>query len=384
MNRRQFIAGGGCCAACLALGRAHAQSAVWQAPQRFYRPDIATDEGGLWALMAREEARLSRSPFLLKDARLHDYIQGIACSLGGEHCPDIRVHLVRTPLFNASMAPNGMMQIWTGLLLRVDNEAQLAAVIGHEIGHYLERHSLERLRDTKSRAAFGQFMGLFGAIGAIGTLAALAGAFAYSREQESAADRIGAILMRKAGYDVAEAARVWENMLVELKAKQGENWDNSPMFAFHPPAAERQAALHRFAEDEKGGVARQAEWQTMVRPFMRDWLGEEIKRGQHEESLALFARLMARSPESPDFPFARGEVRRLRAKDGDLDAALDDYRKAVSLGAEPAETHRGMGLIHRVRANSSQARISFQRYLDLAPTAADSDLIKSYLEELPA
>lgn len=383
MNRRQFIVAGGCCGTCLALGQVRAQPAVWQAPQRFSKPDIATDEGGLWSLMAREESRLRRSPFLLKDAALNDYIQSTACRIGGEHCPDIRVHLVRTPHFNASMAPNGMMQIWTGLLLGVDNEAQLAAVIGHEIGHYLERHSLERLRDAKSRAAFGQFMGLFGAVGAIGTLAVLAGAFAYSREQESAADRIGAILMRRAGYDVAEAARVWENMLVELKARPGENWDKSPMLAFHPPAAERQAALHGFAEQEKGGVTRQAEWQAMVRPFMRDWLGEEIKRGQYEESLALLARLIARSPESPDFPYARGEVRRLRAKDGDLDAAMADYLNAISIGGEPAETHRGMGMIHRIRADAAKARICFQRYLDLSPTAADSELIKSYLEELP-
>jgi len=49
---------------------------------------------------------------------LLDYVQAIACRLGGDHCPDIRVHLVRTPLFNASMAPNGMMQVWTGLMLR--------------------------------------------------------------------------------------------------------------------------------------------------------------------------------------------------------------------------------------------------------------------------
>ena len=69
-----------------------------------------------------------------------------------------QVHLVRTPLFNASMAPNGMMQVWTGLLLRVDDEAQLAAVLGHEFGHYLARHSTERLRDAKSRSAFGAFL----------------------------------------------------------------------------------------------------------------------------------------------------------------------------------------------------------------------------------
>ena len=71
---------------------------------------------------------------------------------------------------------------------RVDNEAQLAAVIGHEIGHYLERHSLERLRDMKSRAAFGQFIGMFGAVGALAQLGVLAGAFAFSREHETRAE----------------------------------------------------------------------------------------------------------------------------------------------------------------------------------------------------
>ena len=113
-------------------------------------------------MMDRAERQLRRSPFLVRDKALHDYIESIACRLGKDHCPDIRVYIVRTPLFNASMAPNGMLQVWTGLLLRMDNEAQLAAVLGHEIGHYVERHSVERLRDTKTSAAFGTFLGLAG------------------------------------------------------------------------------------------------------------------------------------------------------------------------------------------------------------------------------
>ena len=99
-------------------------------------------------MMDREESRLRLSPFTLRDAQFTAYIQDIACRLGGEHCPDIRVYLMRTPFFNASMAPNGMMQVWTGLLLRVENEAQLAAVLGHEIGHYVARHSVDQLREA--------------------------------------------------------------------------------------------------------------------------------------------------------------------------------------------------------------------------------------------
>lgn len=79
-------------------------------------------------MMDREESRLRRSPFRLRDATLETYLSELACKLAGEHCPDMRVYPLRAPYFNASMAPNGMMQVWSGLLLRVENEAQLAAV----------------------------------------------------------------------------------------------------------------------------------------------------------------------------------------------------------------------------------------------------------------
>src|SRR5690349_13670271 len=219
-------------------------------PGRFARPAASTDEGSLWAFMDREEHRLKQSAFVIRDKGLHDYVTGIVCKLAGEHCPDIRVYIVQTPYFNASMAPNGMMQVWSGLLLRMTSEAQLAAVLGHEIGHYLARHSIERLRDAKSKSAAGQFLGILlaraGGIGAISQLALLAGMLAYSRDQEREADRIGVELMARAGYAPIEASRVWEQLLEELKAgakERNEYWDESVLFKTHPPAAERQQAL---------------------------------------------------------------------------------------------------------------------------------------------
>ena len=232
MNRRGFLGAGCACGALLAATFAHGQD--WIVPGRLERPALASDEGGLWSMMEREETRLRRSPFALRDARLQAYVQDIACRLAAEHCPDVRVHLIRTPLFNASMAPNGMMQVWSGLLLRMENEAQFAAVIAHELGHYMERHSLERLRDIQTRTAFAQFLGVFGAIGAVGQIAVLASALAYSRDQERAADRISVNLMRKAGYDPAEAAKVWGNLLLEFNAPDADAARDNALFASHP------------------------------------------------------------------------------------------------------------------------------------------------------
>jgi beta-barrel assembly-enhancing protease len=250
VNRRGWLRSA--CAHCLAAGglfgglSANAQTATPEADlsKRFERPALDTDEGGLWAMMDREETRLRRSALAIRDSDLSKYLQDMVCQLTQTHCPDIRVHVVRTPLFNASMAPNGMMQVWSGLLLRVENEAQLAAVLGHELGHYLERHTLERLRDIKNRAAFAQFIGMFGLVGAIGQLGVLAGAFAFSREHETRADRLGMKLLQAGGWSGDEAPKVWGNLIEEAKILGGEDaGKRSPMMATHPAMEERRTEL---------------------------------------------------------------------------------------------------------------------------------------------
>ena len=61
---------------------------------------------------------------------------------------------------NAAMLPSGIMIVNTGLLARVRNEAQLAAVLGHEAGHYFRKHSLDMYRDTRRKSALAYGRGL--------------------------------------------------------------------------------------------------------------------------------------------------------------------------------------------------------------------------------
>ena len=335
--------------------------------------------------MDREEARLRRSPFVMRDPELSGYVQDVACRLAGDHCPDVRVVLVRTPLFNASMAPNGLMQVWTGLLLRLDNEAQLAAILGHEIGHYLSRHSIQRMRDIKSSAAAGQFLALFGLAGVVGQVALMASMFAYSRDQEREADRVGLTLMRREGYEPLEAPRVWSNLLLEMDARRDRDpGRNSALFATHPSPEERQVELKRLAETAAGGRKSREAWESLIKPHRRGWLADEVKRGQHEESIAFLTRMMNDAPAQPEYAFARGEIYRLRGAPTDLDAALADFQAAAGMGSEPPETHRGMGLIYRARKQFLEAKASLQRYLETAPDAPDSPMIKAYIEEIGA
>jgi predicted Zn-dependent protease len=289
---------------------------------------------------------------------------------------------MRTPFFNASMAPNGMMQVWSGLLLRVDNEAQLAAVLGHETGHYLQRHAVERLRDAKSRSAFGLFMAPLGLVGLGIQLANLAGGMGYSRDQEREADRIGLLLMHRAGYDPREAAVVWTNLITEVSAGAGDPAKRSPLFASHPASQERADTLASLAAAmPPGGEVGEAAFRQQMAPLQPLLIEDEIQRAQYGESLVLFTRLIARAPKRADLLAARGEVYRLRGAAGDSEAGLADLQQAIALDDVPPRAWRSLGYLQQKRQQAVEARGAFARYVELAPDAPDVDMIKTYLSE---
>jgi predicted Zn-dependent protease len=378
LRRRAFLAA---CALPL-LGHA--------APARFERPDPVSDEGGLWAYMDREEERLRRSAFLIRDPALNAYVRDIACRLAGEHCGDLRVYLVRTPHFNAWMAPNGMMQIWSGLLLRMANEAQLAAMIAHEIAHYLERHGVERLRDARSRSALGQLVSLAlspvalvgGALGSVvlGSAAHLGiatGGLAYRRDHEREADRIGVELMAQAGYAPMEAARVWTQLREEREA--GGTREPGLLFASHPPAEERERSLTEFSSGKDEGRIGAEAYRAALAPHRTLFLQDEVQRRRFGETMALLERLLKSAPTDGELWFFRGEACRLRAEPGDAEGALQAYRAARDLPGAPPEVHRSMGLVLQRVGRTKEASSAFLRYLDLRPAGVDAELLRTYL-----
>ncbi len=327
--------------------------------------------------MDREEAKLRRSPFVLRDAGLQRYLGDVLCKLGGEHCGDTRIYTVRTPLFNATMAPNGMVQVWTGLLLRVENEAQLATVLGHELGHYLQRHSLSRLRDGRSTSMFASLMTPFGLAGMVGQYAAIAGYLSYSRDNEREADGIGLDLLRRAGYDTREAAKVWSNLRAELAAGHGgDPADKSVLFASHPGIDERRRTLAKLGADGSGVVGAE-EFRSRVDPLLWMLLEDELQRAEYEQSLVLLDRLVALRPGRGDLRYFRGEARRLRAEEDDLALARADFEAALGDKSDnpPPQAHRSLGLVHLAQGRGSEARAQLRRYLELLPQAPDASLV---------
>jgi predicted Zn-dependent protease len=384
IGRRHFIGG---CTSCAAMALAGCVTdGVKPAPiAPGYKPNAATDEGGLWQEVERVEADTKRSRFLVRDADLNAYVRDIACRLAGSHCPDMRVYILRQPYFNATMAPNGMMTVWTGLLLRAKNEAQLAAVIGHEIGHYLNRHSLHNWRNTRSTADFAAFLsvGLAGAgvglIGAMVQYAAIANIFAYGRDQEREADDVGLKLLANAGYRPIEASRVWEQLVAEMAASEQPR-EREVIFATHPAPEERIETLKAGAAAMTASSETfEARYRARLRSLRTTLFEDELRLRQYSQSLKLFE-LLGGDNADADLAYYTGEVYRLRNADGDTAKARENYERALASADAPAEAHRGLGLVHMRAGDQVRADEQFRQYLRLKPDADDRAIIRSYVQ----
>jgi predicted Zn-dependent protease len=151
-------------------------------------------------------------------------------------------NLVENKALNAFCLPGGKVVVYTGILTVAKNDDQLATVISHEIAHALARHGAERMSTSMVQQgvqvlgnvvlAVGapEYQNIFNQTYGIGTQVGVM--LPYGRMQESEADEIGIYLMNKAGYDLNEALKFWENMSNGKK-------DTNDFLSTHPSSATR-------------------------------------------------------------------------------------------------------------------------------------------------
>lgn len=144
------------------------------------------------------------------------------------------INTLTTKELNAYCMPGGKIMVYSGLVEQLKlTDAELAAVIGHEMAHALREHSRERIsRQYAQELILG---GVAAAAGAGDTVVGLANQVAsvtfqlpHSREQESEADIIGLELMARAGYDPNAAVSVWNKMMAAEQGGQPEFLSTHP------------------------------------------------------------------------------------------------------------------------------------------------------------
>ncbi|ADE15116.1 peptidase M48 Ste24p [Nitrosococcus halophilus Nc 4] len=352
-----------------------------------HEPPVETAEAGLWMQMEKFEQNLKTSGLRVRDPALNEYIKDTVCKIAGPHCGDIRVYILRIPEFNASMAPNGMMQVWTGLLLRATNEAQVAYVLGHEIGHFLRRHSLQIWQDTRRKSSLFAYFNLLSAIIGIpgyaynvAQLATLGSLFEFSRDAEWEADQLGFELTTKAGYEPREAAKLWRILLEERDAAD----EPTPwvFFSTHPPTEERIKNLERLGRKADPGIIGEKPYRAAIDPWLETLLDDELQQRRFARTQIVLNHLLETKHRQGELYYFQGELYRLRDKEGDEEKAEQAYAKALNYPDTPVETYRELGLLSLKRDENQQARIYLQQYLEMKPEAEDREMIRAYLQEL--
>lgn len=354
------------------------------------RPASNTDEAELWYIIDRQEEFLKQSPFLVRDAALNDYVRKVACKVTGEYCKDLRIYILDLPFFNASMAPNGAMIIWTGALLRMQNEADLALIIGHEFGHYQKRHSIQQWRKLKKSSAFLGTFGILTAgagVGIAGMVANIAGGATmakFSRDKEREADVIAMHIVGEQQYDPQSNVRLWEAMLREENARDyGKPF---PVFASHPQTRERVEDVRAAAAaiTNPGKELGRDNFRKATRPFLQQWLQNELTRRMYNTSVQVIGdlRKTADPADAGMYSFYLGEAYRQRNKNDDRAQAARLYAQAIGEAGAPPQAWREHGLALRDGKQYPDAIKYLSEYLARDPGAQDRGFIESYLKQM--
>ncbi|MBT8364861.1 MAG: M48 family metalloprotease [Deltaproteobacteria bacterium] len=350
------------------------------------------DERMLWRRAQKEQEALDNSGFLYRDPALENYLNRMAEKLQENSiAPDFQIHVkvLNDPNLNAFAYPNGVIYVHSGILARLDNEAQLAALLSHEMTHCTHRHSLRVIRSIKDRpahiAAVQQTVAKIPAIqavarllGATGSMAAVTG---YTQELENEADRVGLDLMVKANYDARQALKLFEHLKQEIEA---EGIEEPYFFGTHPHVQQRLNNVKNWLAKDKEGikapVKNTSEFQTGLQGVVLANARLDLKLGRFDVARKTLGKYLDMRPNDARAYYLLGEILRQRNRKKDAGAAVIYYKKAISLDPTFAEPYKAMGLLHYKVGEKQLAKKFFESCLLLSPNASDKAYIQGYLK----
>lgn len=376
------------------------------------------DEKQMWRNAEQLEQQIEKGGVLYDDPKLEAYLNAVAGKLLPQNVQSSgltpRIKVIQHPLLNAFALPHGAIYLHTGILACMENEAQLAAVLGHELTHFTHRHALKEMRGAQNKVAFQRVLQTMLAAGAaaalaaagvpspatsglgqvlgglteqMGTLWALASITGYSRELETEADEEGLRTMVQAGYDPREGPKVFEQLQQELDELQIKE---PFFFGTHPQLQERIDNYRRLLgtqyaaqTKEEGRFKNAEEFLSFILQPLLDNAVLNLRIGRLETAQAAIEKHLQQQPRTPRAHFLLGEIhRRSRPKEPHIQRTIAAYQEAARLDPTYAEPHRELGLLYRAQNRPEQARAEFERYLALSPKAVDAPIIRGYLAEL--
>ena len=397
----------------------------------FYGPlEVRDSEQGMMDSVRATEDLFLRRGYRHDDPELSAFVTRVGKTLAPKPADDYiryRFFVLRDIEPNAFALPDGQVYVNTGLLALLENEAQLAAVLAHEVQHTAGHHGLLSYRSVKRKAIASMVLGPL-TLG-VGDYFLARSVYGYSRDLESEADRLGLKKMVAAGYDPNEMIEMLELLGEDSEGERPElkssKWSTHPALQARAEAA--RTALPGATLGRKGGTLRVGgpEYLRLVRPVILDTVEDLVAADYPRTALGLVAPIVLQGG-SARAHFLVGEARRtlgarpliegeqvltnrekrknrirrayytraerqevlLKTEDGraarkkNMEKAVAEYRRALAIDPGLAEAHRGIGQALRVLGRPKEAGQELVIYLRARPDAPDKSLIVDELQTI--
>jgi beta-barrel assembly-enhancing protease len=354
--------------------------------------------------MAQENARkFDAGHKMWEDPLMDAYLSDIVQRLVAQAHPrpfTYSIRVVNEGSVNAFTFGGGLLYVNAGLIARMDNEAQLAMVLAHEIAHVTESHVTKGIE-----GAYGiQLLGEIARVTAVSTGAAArtqippalldktyeytmkASVSGHGRANESEADVVGLGYMVKAGYDPREAPGTFEQLMKEYGDQTAlQNF----FYGDHPTNKARIEKLTSLVQSKYAGdletrklITNTAEFKQRTRDLVVEVGRLDYERKKFKTAAAMFEKALLANNKDHLSHYYMGKIASETGGSAGLQQAVTHLTTAVQLNENFADAYRELGLAYYKQRNKPKAIEAFERYLSLNGGAKDAEPIKRYVNEL--
>lgn len=344
-----------------------------------YEHEVDIQRSDRAAIDARIHESIETAGILLEDRVLEQHINNIVAQLAGIQpgtAPPYRVRIISSPELNAFSLSDGTVYMSLGIFGLIENDAQLALLLAHEIAHVdLDHHRLFRYELHRKAAAT-----FWGGSTPYGLRVALSG---FSKKQERQADSIGLETVMQHGFNAWSAKDFFSTMYHWLKYKEKSYRKE---VATHPKLSQRYKTvvkrLKRMKIDTTSGIVGDSSYHRAIHHHQQKIVNLLMQSNCVNELYVMALSRLDNNQPYPEWFYLRGS---LMERYNPVDSfPVAHYSLTTAVRNDPGFTagFRDLGWLFLKNEEYDSARTYLSRYLTHTPHAADSALILFYLESL--
>jgi len=350
-----------------------------------------------------------RRSLIYGESAVVDLVKRIGAELAPELTDsyiDYRFFVIRDPSPNAFAFPNGDIYIHTGMLARLTDESQLAAVLAHEINHVAGHHSILSYRITAKRLLIDIVAG---------GLASVMGQLRYSRKLEQEADDRAPVLMEGTSYDAHAMPEVLEILNEDF---EGLDPRYATIWMTHPDPEQRIELARANVANLPTHDRDEAAYDLIIHPLRETTIRDYIQDDYPYTAMAVAERFIRLYPNDLDFRMALGDAQRVlgprpealpedfdrrdarrnlrdrirnsrdqrmdklletpegvAALEANLRRARETYDSILAINPEYWRAYRGIGEVYEAEGNDREAARAYLTYVQQMPQAPDRQVI---------